>query len=213
MATVVSGELLVWSIALLIGVVVALIWAVYRLFTWLMSKSVQDSSGRSNASSASSSLRPPDENAPKTTGFLPSPLLYKKPQFIRLEEAKQPLVREQELATQRSAVVQPVVKGRAHGNFLQILDRLSAAEENDEESDTKRRERKKTSTPSSSGIEAAMSDETASQTFIGKQPETRPDPGRIQLGLLMKTTEDDDNSRSSRQHDNNNDNSNNNNSA
>lgn len=39
-------------------------------------------------------------------------------------------------------------------------------------------------TASSTGIEANSSDETASQTFIGKQPDMMSDPGRITLSLI-----------------------------
>lgn len=87
--------------------------------------------------------------------------------------------------------VEPAKKGSKSNSFLTILDRLNAMDEDDvlERERKKRRKeeeirRNAAYTASSSGIEADSSDETASQTFIGQDPEATPDPGQIQLGLI-----------------------------
>lgn len=92
--------------------------------------------------------------------------------------------------------VEPVKKGQKGVNFLDLLDKLNEVIDDDQEqSERRERERKKRKyderhmrdtidTTSSAGIEANPSDETASQTFIGKEPDSRPDPGELQLGLI-----------------------------
>lgn len=64
-------------------------------------------------------------------------------------------------------------------NFLMLLDSLDALD--DEE--IVRRDPPAT-VASSTGIEANPSDETASQTLIGKELENDQDPGRIKLNLI-----------------------------
>lgn len=85
-----------------------------------------------------------------------------------------------------SRLVEPIVKRR--NNFLEILDRLSTLGDDEEEDRIrKRREERRrnmTDTSSSTGIEAESTDETASQTLIGKEPKATPEPGRIQLSLI-----------------------------
>lgn len=90
--------------------------------------------------------------------------------------------------------VEPATKSNRSSNFLTILDRLNAIDE-DEEEERKERERKRrrkeeenkrlgTYTASSAGIEADSSDETASQTFIGQDADAVPDPGQILLDFI-----------------------------
>lgn len=97
--------------------------------------------------------------------------------------------------------VEPATKANRSSNFLNILDKLNAIDE-DEEEERLERERKRRRkeeenkrlavyTASSAGIEADSSDETASQTFIGQDAESRPDPGRIQLGLIKACDSDE----------------------
>lgn len=93
----------------------------------------------------------------------------------------------------REALLQTVepLKGQRTSSFLEILNKLNELEGDDEE-ERKERERKRrrreerelNSISSINGIDANSSDETASQTFIGKPPDARPDPGRIKLGLI-----------------------------
>lgn len=70
---------------------------------------------------------------------------------------------------------------RGTQNFLMLLDSLDALE--DEEAKRSRRKRV-TTAASASGIEANSSDETASQTRIGKELEVGTDPGRITLNFI-----------------------------
>lgn len=90
--------------------------------------------------------------------------------------------------------VEPVMKSNRSSNFLTILDRLNAIDE-DEEEERKERERKRRRkeeenkrlavyTASSAGIDADSSDETASQTFIGQDADSVPEPGQIQLNFI-----------------------------
>lgn len=67
---------------------------------------------------------------------------------------------------------------RSTQNFLILLDTLDALE------DEEQKRRKPYTVASSSGIEANPSDETASQTCIGREPDNSKDPGQIQLSLI-----------------------------
>lgn len=70
---------------------------------------------------------------------------------------------------------------RGAQNFLMLLDTLDALEDDE----SKRRKIHQVYTAaSSSGIEANSSDETASQTFIGRELDKSNDPGQIQLSLI-----------------------------
>lgn len=101
-------------------------------------------------------------------------------------------------------LIEPVVKqGHKTNNFLSILERLDALEEFDEfereqERERVRRRRLVEETPqtiSSAGIEANSSDETASQTYIGKEATARPDPGTIELSLIRAQNTDQSNTK------------------
>ena len=71
--------------------------------------------------------------------------------------------------------------GRGTQNFLMFLDTLEAIDEDE----TKRKKPAKVYTVASqSGIEANSSDETASQTFIGRPLDGCKEPGKIQLSLI-----------------------------
>lgn len=178
-----SAELVILIFALVIIVLLLTIGLLYKLLSFLKSRSdVPDQMARSETSSIGSNLPPDDdvEDVVPETGIGGSYNLYTR--TIQKRAPQRPAV--------KAPFVQPVTKGGNMSNFLQILDRINAVDGEDEE-ERRERERKRhaTRSASSSGIEAAPSDETASQTFIGKEPEARPDPGRIQLGLI-KTSED-----------------------
>jgi len=91
--------------------------------------------------------------------------------------------------------VKPFSRGGRKNNFLELLDRLNAIDAESEQELQEREEKKKKAayTASSAGIEADPSDETASQTFIGKEPTSRPDPGSIHLSLIRSMEPDTDN--------------------
>lgn len=71
-------------------------------------------------------------------------------------------------------------------NFLELLDQLEDTTQF--ESDDKKTKKKTglLSISPSSEIEASSSDETASQTYIGKIPDESLDPGPINLNLIEK---------------------------
>lgn len=69
---------------------------------------------------------------------------------------------------------------RGTQNFLMLLDSLDVLEDED----TKRSKLKHHTVVSGSGIEANPSDETASQTLIGKELDRSTDPGRILLNYI-----------------------------
>lgn len=73
-------------------------------------------------------------------------------------------------------------------NFLELLDKLDEIATQDAENANRKGGQKNRAalTASSSGIEANSSDETASQTFIGRGPDARPDPGQINLDIIGK---------------------------
>lgn len=72
---------------------------------------------------------------------------------------------------------------RGTQNFLMLLDSLDPIE--DEEAKRRRQPpRKPFTAASASGIEATSSDETASQTLIGKELDRFEDPGAIKLDYI-----------------------------
>lgn len=81
--------------------------------------------------------------------------------------------------------VEPLIKRERGNSFLEILDTLNKMDDDEEEKERKKRRRnQKVQSVSSTGIEPNPSDETDSQTFIGKESEARPEPGKILLGLI-----------------------------
>lgn len=70
---------------------------------------------------------------------------------------------------------------RGTQNFLMLLDSLDAL---DDDELKRSRQKPQFTAASGSGIEASSSDETASQTLIGKELDKSKDPGRIQLDYI-----------------------------
>lgn len=88
--------------------------------------------------------------------------------------------------SRKSFGFEPLVKKYKGNNFLAILDEINALDEEEEQRRLKKRDRR-IRTASSVGIDADSTDETASQTFIGKASavsQQLPDPGGIQLGFI-----------------------------
>lgn len=73
-------------------------------------------------------------------------------------------------------------------SFLDLLDQLNEITNDEKESSKKRAKMlaNATFTASSSGLESSVSDETASQTLIGKFSESNPDPEQINLSLISR---------------------------
>lgn len=96
---------------------------------------------------------------------------------------------EPSISTIEQTIVEPLKK-QSGNSFLEILNRLNETDREEDELERKERERRKrrreqrVQSISPTGIEAGSSDETASQTFIGKEFESRPNPGKILLGLI-----------------------------
>lgn len=82
--------------------------------------------------------------------------------------------------------IEPLHRNQKKQNFLELLDELNALDDNQEEFEGNRRKQGKEEikTASSSGIEASASDETSSQTFIGREAPSQ-NPGRIELELII----------------------------
>jgi hypothetical protein len=72
---------------------------------------------------------------------------------------------------------------RGTQNFLMLLDSLEPIE-NEEAKRRRQHPKKPFTTASASGIEANSSDETSSQTLIGKELDRGSDPGAIQLDYI-----------------------------
>lgn len=83
-----------------------------------------------------------------------------------------------------STMIEPLASRRPGNNFLEILNNLNDDEDDDEKAKQVAKRDRALRTASSSGIEANPSDETASQTLIGREADTDADPGLIQLGLI-----------------------------
>lgn len=78
-------------------------------------------------------------------------------------------------------------KERQGQNFLDMLNELSALEDFDEERMRRERrlvEKQQLQSSGSGALEVNSSDETSSQTLIGRQSEEPPDPGSIELKLI-----------------------------
>lgn len=77
---------------------------------------------------------------------------------------------------------------RRDNNFLEILDRLNQEDKDDDGLRDKKVNKDRlirTGSSGGGGIEANSSDETASQTYIGKELSTDLNPERIQLVMIQ----------------------------
>lgn len=156
----ISTDIIVWLTLAGIFASAAIMWGIYKLIAKLSrpreTESI-DSPAKKVLIKSIASNKSADVRGIKSTGF--EPTLKRSVESVKKDEKKQ--------------------------NFLDLLDELNGLEDNKEELERKRRKREKelVTTASSVGIEASASDETASQTFIGREP-PRPDPGRIELDLI-----------------------------
>lgn len=159
-----SLSAVVWIIGLVSFLIVAIIWTLYKLYAYFRDRHDADISKSYESVDSSSG-----QETKKSTGFVPT-ISITRPAVDSLGESP----------------VDSRVKGKRSSNFLDLLNRLN---EMDDEDGNDRKH--KTSTASTtSGIEANPSDETASQTFIGKELDMKTEPGRIQLYLISKERDD-----------------------
>lgn len=157
----ISTDIIVWLAVAGIFASAAIMWGIYKLIAKLSrprdTEESVDSPVQKVLIKSVASTKSTDVRGIKSTGF--EPTLKRSVESVKKDEKKQ--------------------------NFLDLLDELNGLDDNKEELERKRRKRAKelVTTASSVGIEASASDETASQTFIGREP-PRPDPGRIELDLI-----------------------------
>lgn len=92
-----------------------------------------------------------------------------------------------------------IVRVHAKSDFLDNLDRLNEQDQEFDRIDKEKRQKKKEEKlrqqkyrddGSASGLQASNSDETASQTYIGKGPESCAEPGQISLDLIKAESQD-----------------------
>lgn len=155
-----SSEFIFWLVIAEILITFGTMWGLYKLFTRTIRSRSSDSVDSPTQKTLLKSVVTLNKSSGgiKSTGFEPT------------------------LKTS----VEPLKKDQKKQNFLDLLDELSGLDEDPDEAERNRRKRvrEQIKTASSSGIEASASDETASQTFIGREPPGR-DPGRIELELII----------------------------
>ena len=176
-------------IALVIIFILLAIWGICKLIASHRAAHRKKSEGQSNESASEDIEMSDTDNSDLSDKPVRESLVGN---LITLPSNSTPQVAEastESLKSKKSFGFVPSIKAVEplpnHGkrdtqNFLMLLDTLDALDDED----TKRRKMEASYTASSAGIEANSSDETASQTFIGRDLDADNDPGKIHLRLI-----------------------------